>query len=99
MESMQLAGAKGAAQHAEEFAKRLHDSWGVGHKGCSDGVLLLLAVIDRQVLNTKDASARSCCVGIIRNCEEHGALSEDAHVTTPRMDVAQSVRFISLPPG
>lgn len=34
---------------AENFAKHLHDSWGVGHTGCNDGAVLLLSIADRQV--------------------------------------------------
>lgn len=49
MESMELQKGRDAAQQAEAFAVQLHTTWGVGHKGCNDGVLLLLAVKDRQV--------------------------------------------------
>ena len=34
---------------AEKFTKHLHDSWGVGHTDCDDGVMLLLSIHDRQV--------------------------------------------------
>ena len=37
------------AETAENFAKHLHDSWGVGHFGCDDGALLFLSIVDRQV--------------------------------------------------
>lgn len=38
---------------APEFAKQLHSRWGVGDAACHNGVLLLLAVEDRQVyINT-----------------------------------------------
>lgn len=37
------------AETAENFAKHLHDSWGVGHAGCDDGALLFLSIVDRQV--------------------------------------------------
>ena len=49
MESMQPSSGKSTAERAEIFAKDLHNRWGVGQKGCDDGVLLLLAVNDRQV--------------------------------------------------
>ena len=34
---------------AKTFAKHLHDSWGVGHAGCDDGVMLLISILDRQL--------------------------------------------------
>ena len=49
MHSMQVEGTRDAAQEAGAFARQLHDSWAVGHAACNDGVLLLLAVVERQV--------------------------------------------------
>jgi hypothetical protein len=34
---------------AQEFARALHDRWGVGNPDCQNGALLLLAVGDKQV--------------------------------------------------
>ena len=34
---------------AENFAKHLHDRWGVGTAGCDDGVVLLLSITGRQI--------------------------------------------------
>ena len=34
---------------AKTFAKHLHYSWGVGHAGCDDGVMLLISILDRQL--------------------------------------------------
>jgi TPM domain len=36
-------------RYARDFAKELHDRWGVGNKACNNGVLLLLSTEDRQV--------------------------------------------------
>lgn len=30
-----------------DFAKHLHDKWGVGHANCNDGVLFLVSIEDR----------------------------------------------------
>ncbi|EDO30764.1 predicted protein, partial [Nematostella vectensis] len=34
---------------ARDFAVHLHDSWGVGHRGCGDGAVFLLSVTDRTM--------------------------------------------------
>lgn len=34
---------------AQAFAKALHDAWGVGNPACQNGVLLFLAVGNREV--------------------------------------------------
>ena len=39
-----------AERAAERFAKDVFDIWGIGHQECGNGVLLFLAVEDRQVL-------------------------------------------------
>ena len=54
-------GSGSAAARAERLAKRLHDSWGVGDK-CGSGVLVLIAVDDRQVCACKEAVRRSSCL-------------------------------------
>lgn len=43
---------------AASFARSLFDSWGVGNRDCSNGVLLLLSVEDRQVQKLKRADQR-----------------------------------------
>lgn len=50
VQRMQMAPASIPADVAENFATELHDRWGVGDAACHNGVLLLLAVQDRQVL-------------------------------------------------
>lgn len=45
-------------QRARNFAKQLMDRWGVGDHRCLNGVLLLLAVEDRQVYIATGAGAR-----------------------------------------
>ena len=35
--------------NAEKMARGLHDRFGVGKKGCNDGLVFLLAVDDRQM--------------------------------------------------
>lgn len=37
------------AQTAHDFAKALHAAWGVGDAACENGVVLVLAIEDRQV--------------------------------------------------
>ncbi len=45
---------------AETFAAALHNQWGVGHEECGNGIVLLIAVENRQMfLSTgKDAKRR-----------------------------------------
>ncbi len=50
MQRMQVSGD--AASTARRFARELHNKWGVGDGSCSDGVLMLLSIEDRQVLST-----------------------------------------------
>lgn len=52
MDRMKMAPAADPAAVARDFAKTLHDRWGVGDRACNNGVLLLLAVQDRQVTVT-----------------------------------------------
>lgn len=47
-----------AAAAAQAFAKQLHDSWGVGHAECHNGVLLLVSVSDRQIYISTGAGAK-----------------------------------------
>eukprot|EP00741_Cyanophora_paradoxa_P020047 tig00021221_g19349.t1 len=41
-------GEKATAEEAKRAAKRLHDRWGVGHRGQGDGVVVLLSAQDRR---------------------------------------------------
>ena len=47
----QMSGIPGepVEETAKTFAKHLHDSWGVGHAGGDDGVMLLISILDRQL--------------------------------------------------
>jgi len=38
-----------AGTQAAVFAKHLHNAWGVGDAACNNGVVLLLAIEERQV--------------------------------------------------
>jgi uncharacterized membrane protein YgcG len=49
MKAFELPPGIEAADHALSFAKRLHDAWGVGSPVCNNGVLLLMALDNRQV--------------------------------------------------
>ncbi len=57
-------GSGGAASRAERLAKGLHDAWGVGD-ACGSGVVLLLAVEDRQARPAR-GDARRAAVGTAR---------------------------------
>ncbi|CAG9463992.1 unnamed protein product [Pedinophyceae sp. YPF-701] len=37
------------AGKAKNFARALHDNWGVGDRKCNDGILILLSIFDRQI--------------------------------------------------
>lgn len=49
MKSMRVADGETPASQAAKFAEQLHDDWGVGDEECNNGVLLLLAIQERQV--------------------------------------------------
>lgn len=49
MKSFLLPAGYTPASAAESLAKAIHDTWGVGHRACDNGVLLLLSVYDRQL--------------------------------------------------
>lgn len=57
MRRMQVAPGGDEGHTAQTFAKQLHDEWGVGDKACNNGVLLLLAVENRQVYISTGAGA------------------------------------------
>lgn len=43
---------------AEKYAKSLHDVWGVGDAACDNGILLLIAIEDRQLYISTGAGAK-----------------------------------------
>ena len=49
MKKMRRIPGESIAVTAENFAKHLHDRWGVGKAGCDDGAVLLLSITDRQI--------------------------------------------------
>ena len=49
MKKMRGIPGESIAVTAENFAKHLHDRWGVGNEGCDDGAVLLLSITDRRV--------------------------------------------------
>ena len=49
MKKMRGVPDESIAVTAENFAKHLHDRWGVGNAGCDDGAVLLLSITDRQI--------------------------------------------------
>jgi uncharacterized membrane protein YgcG len=49
MHKMDHAKHADKAAAAQAFAKALHDAWGVGNPACQNGVLLLLAISNREV--------------------------------------------------
>ena len=51
-------GLASSAVAAATEARRLHDEWGVGHAACGDGILLLLALDDRQVYVSTGAGVK-----------------------------------------
>lgn len=56
-----MSGAKHSdkAVEARDFARALHDRWGVGKAECQNGALLLLAVGDRQVYISTGAGIKA----------------------------------------
>ena len=49
MRNMEVPAGATPAMAAQDFAKAIHERWGVGDAACNNGVLLLLSVGDRQV--------------------------------------------------
>jgi uncharacterized membrane protein YgcG len=49
MHKMEHAKHADKAATAKAFAKALHDAWGVGNPECQNGLLVLMAISDRQV--------------------------------------------------
>ena len=49
MKKMRGVPDESIAVTAENFAKHLHDRWGVGNAECDDGAVLLLSITDRQI--------------------------------------------------
>jgi len=55
---MKNMDTKGGLDSAEVFARHLHDKWGVGYSGCDNGILLLVAVENREVYISTGQGAR-----------------------------------------
>jgi hypothetical protein len=68
MRKMEVPAGATPAQAAHDFAKALHERWGVGDAACNNGVLLLLAVEDRQVYISTGTGEKSCscCVDVYK---------------------------------
>ena len=68
MRKMEVPAGATPAQAAHDFAKALHERWGVGDAACNNGVLLLLAVEDRQVYISTGTGEKSCscCVDLYK---------------------------------
>lgn len=49
MHKMDRAKHTDKAAAAQAFAKALHDAWGVGNPACQNGVLLFVAIGNREV--------------------------------------------------
>lgn len=49
MHRMEVSKHADKAAAAKAFARSVHDTWGVGNPACQNGVLLLMAIGDRQV--------------------------------------------------
>lgn len=59
MTSMAVKPGEDAAAAAHHMAKGLHAKWGVGDAACDNGVLLLLAINQRQVYISTGAAAQA----------------------------------------
>jgi hypothetical protein len=59
MRKMNIGFFGSADQAAANMAEALHNTWGVGLKECDNGVLLLLAVDDRQMYISRGKGAAS----------------------------------------
>ena len=75
MRKMDLRAGESPEEGAARFARQLFDAWGVGDAGCNNGVLLLLALQDRQVLQaplpvmeSKLARTQELCSSTIAFC-------------------------------
>lgn len=58
MRKMAVPSERSAEEMAREFARHLHNKWGVGHIGCDDGALLLISTQDRQIYISTGRKAR-----------------------------------------
>jgi uncharacterized membrane protein YgcG len=58
MQRFQDVPDKDDEQAAEAFAHALHAKWGVGRRDCQNGVLLLLAIQNRQLYISTGAGAK-----------------------------------------
>eukprot|EP01103_Thecamoeba_quadrilineata_P007983 TRINITY_DN1778_c0_g1_i2.p1 TRINITY_DN1778_c0_g1~~TRINITY_DN1778_c0_g1_i2.p1 ORF type:complete len:173 (-),score=22.01 TRINITY_DN1778_c0_g1_i2:784-1302(-) len=78
VERMSDYGLKGGtpANNAEQFAKHVHGSWGVGYQDCQSGVVLFLARSDRQMyistgIIAMERLTNSIAANIIENMKPH----------------------------
>lgn len=58
MRKMDIPDGVSPERFAETFARALHDAWGVGSEACDNGILVLLAVDDRQIFISTGAGAK-----------------------------------------
>lgn len=59
MQSMSVPAGTTPGAAARAFAKRIHDDWAVGSAACNNGVVLLLAMEERQVYISTGKGAKS----------------------------------------
>jgi len=53
-----IGATRDVAVRAKMFAQHLHDKWGVGQKGCNNGILLLLSRDDRRIFISTGRQSR-----------------------------------------
>lgn len=68
MHKMDHAKHADKAATTQAFAKALHDAWGVGNPECQNGLLLLMAISDRQVWQQLQTCAVACGGDNMRCC-------------------------------
>ena len=73
---MKNMDTKGGLDSAEVFARHLHHKWGIGYSECNNGILLLVAVENREVYISTGQGAREIVTDeavetIIENMRSH----------------------------
>ena len=58
-----LVRSLGKENAASIFAKKLHDSWGVGHAECNDGAVIFLSIDDRRSFVSTGAGLKKLVPG------------------------------------
>jgi uncharacterized membrane protein YgcG len=58
MNKMAVPSELNKEEVAQDFARHLHNEWGVGSSGCDDGAVLLLSVDDRQIFISTGRTAK-----------------------------------------